>query len=765
MEKLQSKINYLVKDDEKNLIRNSKRLLGFMYVDEGLYKEIQLKAKQILKYPNNNRYEYTYSEKSMIVTMAAILFCMHEVNGSRFWEELSGKYQMQELNLQSEIKSYITSFLSVSSLPWYQGTKRTEYVETIQMQSVISNNHSSKIVKAVYYMYVKDLDMDITEINVNALLKYLTEAFNYQVKKFDDKNEEKPTSMTMQLQSIPKSFMKAYLTNNKRVKSLIKRYFLHFDTLSKKQVPAFNSKNRFDILFQKGLKDLNFIEMESNAKRNSKESIHKAVISAKIKGQVNPLFYILIPQHYINPEKIIHSKAAVIFYSTQEVLKEKKIRLKEGGISWKTIPKQYELEVFSSELSYKISYDNTVLYDSKKELFREYVFFDDQTVSNEVQISEIKNDQYFYLLAAPNNQIIFENNIPIISELDYGILYYFKAQPQMRIIMNDQVLFDTTAKEKITPKLMKETNNEINKVNNVEYYNDVYLNMMYVYENPKTEVMLANHLAESYKVRNTDYYLQIFATFEELISENKDFKPIDVDILVFILDMLEKENAIELIRVFLKRIYGFIEQEKQLETENNNLELIEVCQSYAKKYAEKLDFFSLGNVEIDNALSMAREQRSSTTELVVKPTIEEPIVFSILSESISVGFQSMLKQYSEADDIKLNELTLLNKFMDEYEAIEVGEDISLPINDKEIILNHIAFQTYKDNKLKILGSINGNTYYWIYTVNLKNYPELLLNVNKHFRMRITDGRSYNYSFDNNRVTVKEGSYLLELQNI
>lgn len=559
MEKLQSKINYLVKDDEKNLIRNSKRLLGFMHVEESLYKEIQLKAQQILKYPNNNRYEYTYSEKSMIVTMAAILFCMYEVNGSRFWEELSGEYQMQELNLQSEIKSYISSFLSVSSLPWYQGTKRTEYVETIQMQSVISNNHSSKIVKAVYYMYVKDLDMDITEINVNALLKYLTEAFNYQVKKFDDKNEEKPTSITMQLQSIPKSFMKAYLTNNKRVKSLIKRYFLHFDTLSKKQVPDFNPKNRFDVLFQKGLKDLSFIEMESNAKQNNKESIHKATISAKIKGQVNPLFYILIPQHYINPEKITHSKAAVTFYSTQEVLKEKKIRLKEGGISWKTIPKQYELEVFSSEMSYKISYDNTVLYDSEKKLFREYVFFDDQTVSKEVQISEIKNGQYFYLLVDKNNHVIFGNNTPIISELDYGILYYFKAKTQMKITMNDQMLFDTTVEEKILPKLMKETSNEISKVNNVEYYNDVYLNMIYVYENPETATMLAAHLAESYKINNQHYYLQVFAAFEELISENIDFKPIDIHILNFILNVLEKESALELMRIFLKRMYKFIE--------------------------------------------------------------------------------------------------------------------------------------------------------------------------------------------------------------
>lgn len=36
---------------------------------------------------------------------------------------------------------------------------------------------------------------------------------------------------------------------------------------------------------------------------------------------------------------------------------------------------------------------------------------------------------------------------------------------------------------------------------------------------------------------------------------------------------------------------------------------------------------------------------------------------------------------------------------------------------------------------------------------------------KQYKIKITGGRSYNYLFDNNHVTIKEGSYRLELQNI
>ncbi|WP_192987198.1 hypothetical protein [Carnobacterium mobile] len=764
MEKLQAKVNYLVRDDEKNLIGNRKRLLGFMHVEEELYNEIQIKAQQILKYPNNNRYEYTYSEKSMIVTMGAILFCMYEINGSRFWEELSKKYQMHELNLQSEIKGYISSFISSNSLPYYQGTNRNEYVETIQMQSVIPNNYSSKIIKTIYFMYLKDLGMDTTSKSINAFLTYLTVAFTRQINTNNaTKEEAAPTLMTMQLQSIPKSFMQAYLTKSKRVKSLMKRFFLQFDALSKKEIPIFNPKNRFDVMFQKELKNFNFGEMETTVKMKDKQIMHKATISATIRGQVNPLFYILIPQHYIIPERITYPKATVTFYNNQEAYLEKEVSLKEGGVSWKTNPKQYELNLFLSKLSYKISYGDTVLYDSKKELYKDYILFDDHSMSKEVQLTDIKINQCFYILSAKDNRIIFENSEPIISELDYGILYYFKAKKEMKITMNDQVLFNTMVLEEFPSKKRKGIEYEISIVDNAAYDNDVYLNMLFVYDNPRSKTKLAIHLADSYKIDTVDYYLKLFAAFEELNSEGTDFQLIDDEILVSILELLDKKGSAALMKISLKRVYLMSEYEIQINNKYYKDELLEICQTYAKKYIGNLNFSSFKKSESDKKLLTTENQNTCESESSSEIIKENSLVFLLPFVSVSVGFQRMLKEYFEIDNAKSNEVNLLNRFMNEYEKIENRKSVSLSVIDKEITLNYIAFTAYKEDSLKMLGSVNGDSYYWVYTIDLKQCIGFILDISKKYRLKISGGHTYNYSVDGNSIIEIEGEYRLELQ--
>ncbi|SEL33558.1 hypothetical protein SAMN04488700_0971 [Carnobacterium iners] len=760
MKQLQDKIDNLIKKDEELSIENKKRLLGFLNIKEDMYKEIQLEAQQIVKYPSSNSYKYTYSERATIVTMAAILFCMYEVSGSRFWEELSEKYQMEELLLQYEIKDYISSFISTNSLPYYKGTTRNEYVETIQMQSVIPYNYSSRLIRIIYFMYSEDLGMDISAENVDALLNYLKIVFKSQLNKDRDIKEIRPTLITKQLQSIPKSFMQAYLTNNTRVKHIIKKYFSYFDKISKNQIPNYDSKNRLDVLFEKALKSQIYFGIKDKVRKSKLNTIQKPIIKVKIKNQANPLFYIQTPHYFINPEKIKQSKAIVKFYDNQRLLSEKEIELSEGGVSYKIDSTDNECTLFSNKIRYAITQDKMVLIDSKKDLYRQYLFFDDKEIADEVKVTEIEIGRYFYLLIDNSSTASFENCSVTQRDLTYGTLYYFKMKEQIKIIVNDQVLVDTVIKKAIVPKIVRPVENECH------HNNDIYLNMINAYEYPEKKKKIANHLVDYYK-NSQEYYLDLFRVFETLISEEKEMKMGNSRNLKFVLELLYKQNSIDLLKIALEKVDNFIKNNNESKYNQERVELIKICQFYAKE--NKLDgilSFSLTQEKkVGEDILSEKYLELNEIKKVKKSVMKDTLYFSIPTKDISKGFQNMLDAYFESIDSKGKSLNLLNRFMKEYEGVKVGDTMSLPLIDKGIIINNIAFIPYKDKQKKILGSLNGDIYYWLYTINAKEITELSLNEEKQYQIIITGGDSYEYSFDSKQMEKKENNYLLKLKNL
>ena len=151
-----------------------KTLVGLIDVSQEEYASFETKAKEIMV--NYKHHPYIYQVQSDILSVFAIFFDMYEYTGDRFWESMAIRVGLDEKFVRDIIIEAMKTTYESRCWSFYQ-TTRNEYVETIRMHRIIGNDSSGdKIIYALYVIYLKDFEKEVTNEKLDLFFPYLMPA-------------------------------------------------------------------------------------------------------------------------------------------------------------------------------------------------------------------------------------------------------------------------------------------------------------------------------------------------------------------------------------------------------------------------------------------------------------------------------------------------------------------------------------------------------------------------------------------------------------
>ena len=217
-----------IKKKEKRY--SEKTLVGLIDVSADEYNSLEIKAKEIMA--GYKYHPHIFQAQSDILSVYAILFDVHKYTGDRFWESIAMRFGFDEKYVRDVIIEAMKITYESRCWSFYQ-TTRNEYVETIRMHGVIGNDSSGdKIIYALYVMYLKDFEKEVTNEKLDFFFPYLRKIFKNHENSADDIATNYDLNGVAYIRGqLPKSFMHAFLVNTSAVAT-------ELTTVSKMNIPV-----------------------------------------------------------------------------------------------------------------------------------------------------------------------------------------------------------------------------------------------------------------------------------------------------------------------------------------------------------------------------------------------------------------------------------------------------------------------------------------------------------------------------------------------
>ena len=359
-----------IKKKEKRY--SEKTLVGLIDVSADEYNSLEIKAKEIMA--GYKYHPHIFQAQSDILSVYAILFDVHKYTGDRFWESIAMRFGFDEKYVRDVIIEAMKITYESRCWSFYQ-TTRNEYVETIRMHGVIGNDSSGdKIIYALYVMYLKDFEKEVTNEKLDFFFPYLRKIFKNHENSADDIAANYDLNGVAYIRGqLPKSFMHAFLVNPSAVATELTRIFKYFESMeSGKDEPVVITER-----FKNKIKD----SLERN--HGFENEYTRAYISKKPKKlpQKDKIEYLQravrlhVPTHFIDFQANEDQNVVLKVFNFKHMLKTVPLNISAGGIGWKSDPVDLTFAKQHKNIRYTIEKLNTkeVIYDSQKELYEENV--------------------------------------------------------------------------------------------------------------------------------------------------------------------------------------------------------------------------------------------------------------------------------------------------------------------------------------------------------------------------------------------------------
>lgn len=355
-----------IKKKEKRY--KEKTLVGLIDVSIDEYDLVEKKAKEIMM--SYKHHPYIYQAQSDVLSIYAILFDMFKYTGDRFWESLAEQVGLDEKYVRDVMIEAMKITYESRCWSFYQ-TTRNEYVETIRMHGIIGNDSSGdKIIYALYVIYLKDFEKNVTKEKLDLFFPYLRKIF----RKYEGSTDENTTNYDLNgiayiRGQIPKSFMHAFLVNSSAVATEMKHIFEYFESMeSGKDAPVMINE-RFKNKINTSMKRNHGFENEY-----TRAYIHKKPKQLQQKDKIEYLqraTRLHVPTHFIDFQPNEDQKVVLKVFNFQHLLKTVPMNIATGGIGWKSDPLDLIFAKQYKNIRYTIEKTNTkeVIYDSQEELY------------------------------------------------------------------------------------------------------------------------------------------------------------------------------------------------------------------------------------------------------------------------------------------------------------------------------------------------------------------------------------------------------------
>ena len=355
-----------IKKKEKRY--KEKTLVGLIDVSIDEYDLVEKKAKEIMM--SYKHHPYIYQAQSDVLSIYAILFDMFKYTGDRFWESLAEQVGLDEKYVRDVMIEAMKITYESRCWSFYQ-TTRNEYVETIRMHGIIGNDSSGdKIIYALYVIYLKDFEKNVTKEKLDLFFPYLRKIF----RKYEGSTDENTTNYDLNgiayiRGQIPKSFMHAFLVNSSAVATEMKHIFEYFESMeSGKDAPVMINE-RFKNKINTSMKRNHGFENEY-----TRAYIHKKPKQLQHKDKIEYLqraTRLHVPTHFIDFQPNEDQKLVLKVFNFQHLLKTVPMNIATGGIGWKSDPIDLTFAKQYKNIRYTIEKTNKkeVIYDSQKELY------------------------------------------------------------------------------------------------------------------------------------------------------------------------------------------------------------------------------------------------------------------------------------------------------------------------------------------------------------------------------------------------------------
>ncbi|CZQ85632.1 Hypothetical protein Tpal_660 [Trichococcus palustris] len=359
-----------IKKKEKR--HKEKILVGLIDVTAEEYASLEKKAKEIMV--SYKHHPYIYPAQCDILSIYAILFDMYKYSGDRFWESLAIHVGLDEKFVRDIIIEAMKTTFESRYWSFYQ-TTRNEYVETIRMHGIIGNDSSGdKIIYALYVIYLKDFEKEITSEKLDLFFPYLRKIF----KKYEGSADENATTydvngITYIRGQIPKSFMHAFLLNPSAVATVLKNIFYYFEDMECGKSERCTINERFENKINVSFKRNDAFENEY-----TRAYIHKKPKRIPQKDKIEyqqRAVRLHVPRHFIDFQSNEDQNVVLKVFNFQHLLKTTPMNISSGGIGWKSDPIDLTFAKQYKNIRYTIEKKKTkeIIYDSKKELYQESV--------------------------------------------------------------------------------------------------------------------------------------------------------------------------------------------------------------------------------------------------------------------------------------------------------------------------------------------------------------------------------------------------------
>lgn len=376
-------------------------LLGLIELSDEEYIEIKKLSYEFLKGYNYLMLAY----KEMVVSVALIQFCIREYKGGEFWVEASNSFDIENRIIQTEGKISLEKFIKSKDLYFHVGKSNRSYVTTILLHSIMCTYSYLKVLEFLKDIYVKDLEEDYIEEEVENLLDYMRKLFSNHIEDDDITYEIKGSKMSIANQQLPKAFRIAFIKSYNIIASLLKKTLKNIHNVNYENEVKYKSESRFYLWFTENKGKLDFTTLTRRGTGHG-GGVKKFSL-ARFTLDDNRL-YLNIPKQIID-FNYLTSDVYLEIYNGENIVLVEELELMNYRVTVKTLEVKKELKEFPQKFRYKIVSSGKVIFDSRANLYRNSIIFDE--LGEEIDPKLLKAKSYCIVTDVNDDIDISEGNV------------------------------------------------------------------------------------------------------------------------------------------------------------------------------------------------------------------------------------------------------------------------------------------------------------------------------------------------------------------
>lgn len=428
-----------------------KYLLGLLELSKDEYIELKEICYKFLKGQNNILLAY----KDLVLSIGLVQFAIWEYDGGQFWKEAAEAFKVENLEISEQGKIAVENTIKKYNLYFHIGNIKKAYVTTIIVHSLMCKYYYLKLLEFLNDIYFKDLEEDFIEEEVDYLLKYIKNIFNDHIEQEDISFWVQGSKMTIAKQQLPKGFRISYVKSFEIVSEILKKYVFNIHNINYGNMERFYDEYRFSRWF---------LENEDNLKRNniinrkniiSNSRGRKKFTTAKYYFDDNKLI-LDIPRQIID-FKYLDSDIFIEIYDGEKLINKRELKLIRNRVTVKSLEVSILLENYPKKLKYKITNKDSIIFDSKTNLYRDYLIINEN--GDEVKCNALTTKSYCILSNKDENIEISDSNIDIEYINDIKKISFNFKEDTLVLINNNYIALN---RDKIKTQI-----DEANKFENV----------------------------------------------------------------------------------------------------------------------------------------------------------------------------------------------------------------------------------------------------------------------------------------------------------